>query len=102
MHAPRPSLAVLAAILLAPIAAAQTLTVPPGLLVPGSEIDVQVDGGQPGGTAQVEILTLPGGKDLLSIPLDASGHGSAKWRVPLCYWMEFKYGASRVWRWTDS
>src|SRR5262245_59486195 len=100
MHA-RPSLAVLAAILLAPIAAAQTLTVPPGPLVPGSDIEITGDGGKPGCTADVEINPFPGGKQLLSVPLDAQGHGSAKWRVPVCYWVEFKYSSIHVWRLTD-
>jgi|KBSSwiStaDraftv2_1062776.scaffolds.fasta_scaffold3462791_1 hypothetical protein len=101
MNSSRRSLAVLAAILLAPIAAAQTLTVPPGLLGPGSDIEITIDGGKPGGTAQVEINPFPGGKQLLNVPLDAQGHGSAKWRVPLCYWVEFKYGSERAYRFIE-
>src|SRR5262245_2388698 len=101
MHAPRPSLAVLAAVLFAPIAAAQTLTVPPGPLVPGTEIDIQVDGGTPGANVDVEVNPFPGGKQQLNVHLDSQGHGSAKWRVPLCTWVVFQFGFLIQLRWVD-
>lgn len=86
------------ALLFSSLLPAQTMTVPGGTLVAGSEITISFsDPAKAGKTITVEVndaLPPTPGRDKILIELDEHGNGEAKWVVP--YWELVLFNAPGV------
>jgi hypothetical protein len=88
----------LGVVLSAAMAAAQSLSVPSGVLAAGKEIEITYSNPARANGSVVIVLDngeIPLERIELVVPLDGRGHGKVRWVVPNWWWVSFNADGAR-------